>query len=219
VDIHPDTDTDTLTRPDPLDQLVPPPRPWWLRLAVALVVVGLVGTGSYLVGHGYLYPRPDCCGSGSGSAMMARSPDGKSVLVSSFFYNSSDATLVVRGAKVQLPGAHVVSVGVSIERDGAIDLLDMGALPGIIGAHVRARVVVAFVPDSCVDASAQWGTVDLRLDVRNGWLPSFERTYRVPGAVVDTNQGISVLPPNDDPNWSSLRTPLAVACALLAATP
>lgn len=211
--------TDIVTTPDPLDQLVPPPRPWWLRLLVASVIVALVGTVSFLVGRGYVYPRPDCCGSGSGSAVMALAPDGKSVLVSSFFFNSGDAALQVNRANVHLPRAHVLAVGLSVERDGAIDLLQQGALPAVVGGHGRARVVVSFRPDSCVDTAAQWGTIDLQLDVRGGWLPSFERTYRVPGVVVDTNQGIGLLPPTDDPNWSSLRTPLAAACALLAGKP
>ena len=211
--------TDTLTRPDPLDQLVPPPRPWWLRLMIASLLVAVVGVGSYLVGRGYVYPRPDCCGSSSSGAMMALAPDGKSVLVSSLFFNSSDATLQVNSADVHLPGAHVVGAGLAVERDGSVDLLRQGALPAVVGGHGTARVVVAFRPDSCVDTAAPWGTIDLRLDVRNGWLPSIRRTYRVPGVVVDTNRGISVLPPSDDPNWSSLRTPLAAACALLAGKP
>jgi len=216
--VNTETDTDTLTRPDPLDQLIPPPRLWWLRLVIALLVVGLVGVGSYLVGRGYFYPRPECCGSASSPPMMALAPDGKSVLVSTFFYNSSEAALDVRGASALLPNARVLSVGVSVERGGAIDLLHMGAVPAMVPGHGTSRVVVAFTPDSCVDTAAQWGTIRLRLHV-NSSLPSIERTYRVPGSVVDANQSISILPPNDDPNWHSLRTPLAAACALLAGEP
>jgi hypothetical protein len=175
--------------------------------------------GSYLVGQGYAYPRPDCCGSSSSTPMMGLAPGGKSVLVSAFFFNSSEAALDVTRATVHLPGAHVVSVGMSVERHNAIDLLQMGAFPAVVPGHGTANVVVAFTPDSCVDTATRWGTIDLRLDVHSGWLPSFGRTYRVPGVVVDTNQGISVLPPNDDPNWYSLRTPLAAACALLASKP
>jgi hypothetical protein len=213
------TDTDTPTRPDPLDQLVPPPRPWWQRLMIASVIVALVGTGSYFVGQGYVYPRPDCCGSGSGGGIMALAPGGKSVLVSAFFFNSSDATLELRSAAVHLPGAHVVSSGVSVERDGAMDLLRQGPFPTVLGAHGNANIVVSFVPDSCVDTAAGWGTIDLGLDVRNGWLPSIRRTYRLPGFVADANNGVSVIPPTDDPGWSLLRTPLAAACALLAGKP
>jgi hypothetical protein len=211
--------SDTLITSDPLDQLVPPPRPWWLRLMVASAIVALVGTCSYLVGHGYLYPRPNCCGSGSGGGVMALAPDGKSVVVTTFFFNSSDATLVVRSGSAHLEGAHVLSMGVSAEHDGSLDLLAQNPFPVVVGGHGQANVVVRFVPDSCVDTGGGWGTVDLRLDVRNGWLPSIERTYRVPGSVVEANRGISILPPNSDPNWNSLRTPLAAACALLAGKP
>jgi hypothetical protein len=105
-----------------------------------------------------------------------------------------------------------------VESGGVIDLLQLGALPATVPGHGLSRIVVAFTPDSCVDTAAQWGTIRLRLDVHSS-LPSIERTYRVRGSVVDTNQGISILPPNGDPNWSSLRTPLAAACALLAGKP
>jgi len=211
-------DSDTLTRPDPLDQLIPPPRPWWLRLVIALVIVGLVGVGSYLVGQGYVYPRPNCCGSSTSTPTMTLSPDGGSVLLSTFFFNSGEAALEVRGANVQLPNAHVVKVGVAVERNGSTDLFEMGAVPAVVPGHGTARVVVAFTPDSCVDTAAQWGTIQLRLDVHSS-LPSIERTYRVPGSVVNTSLGISLFPPNGDEKWSSLRTPLAAACALLAAKP
>jgi len=39
-------------------------------LSIGIGVVGVVGLASALIGLGYVYPQPDCCGSGGGSSMM-----------------------------------------------------------------------------------------------------------------------------------------------------
>jgi hypothetical protein len=207
------------TEPDPIDQLVPPPRPWWVRLIVGLVVVSAVGVASFLVGFGYVYPRPECCGSGGGSVPMALAPDGESVIVEAYFFNSSGRSLEILSTDVDLPGATVLDVGFA-DSPGA----QLGVAPGRLPAEIRGTssgmIVVRFVPDECSTSLADWGSVDLRLDVVNEWLPSIDRTFRLPDPVVDVDgQQLSVFPPDDDPRWYEFRDPLAAACALLSGSP
>ncbi len=208
------------TEPDPIDQLVPPPRPWWVRLLVGLAVVGSVGAVSFLVGFGYVYPRSECCGSGGGSIPMALAPDGESVIVEAYVFNSSGRALDILSADVDLPGARVLEVGFA-DSPGP----HLGATPETIPTEIRGTtsgmIVIRFVPERCSTTSGTaWGTVDLRLDVVNDWLPSIDRTYRLPDPVVDVDgQQLSVFPPDDDQRWYEFRDPLAAACALLAGTP
>ncbi|MCX6520994.1 MAG: hypothetical protein NTZ21_10050 [Actinobacteria bacterium] len=213
--------------PDPIDQLVPPPRPWWVRLLVGLAVVGSVGVVSFLVGFGYLYPRPDCCGSGGGTVPMALAPDGESVTVQAFVFNSSGRALDILSADVDLPGATVLEVGFA-DSPGPQFGVASATLPTEIRGTTSGMIVIRFVPDRCstsstADAAASdraWGTVDLRLDVVNDWLPSIDRTYRLPDPVFEVNgQQVGVFPPDDDQRWYEFRDPLAAACALLAGTP
>jgi hypothetical protein len=214
-----DTMITPTTEPDPIDQLVPPPWPWWVRLLVGLAVVGSVGVVSFLVGFGYLYPRPECCGSGSGSMPMALAPDGESVIVQAFFFNSSGGALDILSADVDLPGATVLEVGFA-DSPGPRFGVEPAALPTEIRGTTSGMIEIRFVPDRCSTDAARWGTVDLRLDVVNDWLPSIDRTYRLPDPVVVVDgQQLSVFPPNDDQRWYEFRDPLAAACALLAGTP
>ena len=56
----------------------------------------------------------------------------------------------------------------------------------------------------------------LRLDVVNAWLPSIDRTYRLPEPVFEVDgQQVNVFAPDDDQRWYEFRDPLAAACALL----
>lgn len=207
----PDTDPD----PDPIDQLVPPPRPWWVRLTVGLGVVLVVGFGSALVGFGYVYPRPDCCGSGSGSTPMTLTPDGQAVIVQAYVFNSSGRDLDVLWATAELPGARVLDVGFVDSADLVLPVQTQ-AWPTTLGGTQSARIAITFMPETCRTDVQDWGRVRLRLDVVNRWLPSIDRTYALPEPVVgrETNQ-LSVLPPDDDPRWSKLQDPLEAACALL----
>jgi hypothetical protein len=222
-----DTMITPTTEPDPIDQLVPPPWPWWVRLFVGLAVVGSVGVASFLVGFGYVYPRPECCGSGGGTVPMALAPDGDSVIVQAHFFNSSGRVLDVLSADVELPGATVLEVGLA---DSFLSVFSATseALPAEIAGTTSGRIVIRFVPDRCSTTSdttgttsgTAWGTVDLRLDVVNAWLPSIDRTYRLPDPVFEVDgQQVSVLAPDDDLRWYEFRDPLAAACALLEGTP
>ncbi len=207
----PDTDPD----PDPIDQLIPPPRRWWVRLTVGLGVVLVVGCGSAVVGFGYVYPRPDCCGSGSGSAPMALTPDGQGVMVEAYVFNSSGRALDILWATAELPGARVLNVAFVDNADPTWPVQTQ-ALPATIGGTQSARIAITFVPEVCHTDVQDWGHVQLRLDVVNQWLPSIDRTYTLPDPVVgrQTNQ-LTVFPPDDDPRWSQLQDPLEAACALL----
>ncbi len=207
------------TEPDPIDQLIPPPRPWWVRLVVGLGVVVSVGTISFLVGFGYLYPRPECCGSGSGSAPMVLAPDGESVIVQAYVFNSSGRDLEILSADADLPGAQVIDVGF-VDSPGAAIGVVPDEFPAVIGGTESGLISIRFVPVDCATDEREWGTVDLRLDVVNRWLPSIDRTYRLPDPIVDRDQqSLNVFPPDDNPRWSQLRDPLEAACALIAAVP
>jgi len=207
----PDTDSGL----DPIDQLIPPPRRWWVRLTVAIGVVLVVGFGSVLVGFGYLYPRPDCCGSGIASAQMSLTPDGQSVMVQAYVFNSSGRDINILWADVELPGARVLDVAFVDNPDLALPA-PTKAWPAILRATRSAWIAITFVPETCRTDVQDWGTVRLRLDVVNRWLPSIDRTYPIPGLVVgrEMNQ-LSIWPPDDDPRWSQLQDPLEAACALL----
>jgi hypothetical protein len=211
---HVDTITTPTDIPDPIDQLIPPPRPWWVRLAVGLGVVLAVGCVSFLVGFGYVYPKPECCGSGSGDSPMSLAPDGESVIVGAYFFNSSGRSLDILSADVDLPGADVLEVGF-----GGPESFFEGdePLPTTIGGTESGRFVIRFVPRDCSTDREQWGSVELRLDVVNRWLPSIDRTFRLPEPVFDSARGpLNILPPDDDQRWYQFDDPLAAACALIA---
>ncbi len=208
-------DTDPDSNPDPIDQLIPPRRPWWVRLTVGLGVLLVVGVCSALVGFGYVYPRPDCCGSGSGSALMTLTPDGQAVVVQAYVFNSSGRDLNVLWATAELPGAQVLDVALVNNADPVLPVQTQ-TWPATLPRTQPARIAITFVPDTCRTDVQQWGQVQLRLDVVNRFLPSIDRTYTLPDAVLDreTNQ-LSVFAPDNDPRWSQLQDPLEAACALL----
>jgi hypothetical protein len=199
---------------DPIDELIPRPRPWWGRLLVALVVVGLVGVGSFLWGQGYVRPAPDCCGSGNGSAMMSLSPDGAAVVVTAYVYNSSSRDLRIESATADLPGATVR--GITVFPDSGMEFPPTSAvsLPAGLSGHGSRRLVITFTPDTCVDAPGAWGHVTMRLTTLNGWLPSVDRDYTPVDAVVEPG-ALQVFPPDDTFAGNRFTTPLAAACALL----
>lgn len=203
--------------PDPIDLLIPLPRPWWVRLVVALAVVGLVGVGSFLWGQGYVRPMPDCCGSGSGSAMMGLSSDGEAVTITAYLYNSSGRELRIESAIADLPGATVREIRVF--PDDAVQLPPTNAeqLPVGLDGHASRRLVITFTPNACVDTLGAWGRVTVHLEVLNGWVPSVGRDYTLPDAVVQPGQ-LSVFPPDETFESNRFTTPLAAACALLGRT-
>lgn len=216
---------DTLTRPvdepDPIDLLIPPPRPWWVRLVVALVAVGVVGTCSVLVGFGYVYPRPDCCGSGSGAADLVLAPEGGSVIVHAYALNSSGRDLTIESADVDLPGARVIDVTLNDEPwDGPVSFGRGEALPAVWSGSGSAKISIEFVPESCDAPASEWGSVSLRLDVVNAWLPSVDRTYELPDPVVSAGTNDVVVWPLDGAtDWYTMDDPLEIACRLLGTTP
>jgi hypothetical protein len=216
-----DTLTPPVDEPDPIDLLIPPPRPWWMRLLVALVAVGAVGACSFLVGFGYLYPRPDCCGSGSGAADLVLAPDSESVIVHAYAFNSSSRDLTIESAEVDLPGARVVNVTLNDEAwNGAPNLGRGEALPAVWSGGGSGRISIEFVPESCDAPLGDWGSLTLRLDVVNAWLPSIDRTFDLPDPVVgEGNGGVIVWPPDDSTDWYAMDDPLEIACRLLEAAP
>ena len=195
---------------DPIDVLIPPARPWWFRLVAGALVVGAVGAVAFLWGFGYLYPRPECCGEGSRSAMMSLSPDGQAVTVVADLYNSSGRDLIVSSATADLRGAEVLAVAALDPDNNEYPTDNTTPLPTRVPGHEFARFLVTFAPIECVDDSSEsWGTVTLDLDVADWW--SIGRSYEVD--VLEQRRDLNVLPPEwviDPP-----QSPLAAACALL----
>jgi hypothetical protein len=205
--------TQTIT--DPIDELIPPPRPWWVRLFVGLVIVSVAGVGAALWGYGYVYPQPECCGSGDASALMSLTPDGKAVDVTVAFFNSSGRDLRISAASADLPGATVLDIAILGEDNDTFPISRTTSLPAVIEGATLRRMVITFVPTSCEDDGRRWGEVDVRLDVVNDWLPSIDRGYTLPSAVADARSNdLAVFAP-EGLDSSTLTMPLAAACALL----
>ena len=199
---------------DPIDELIPPARPRWVRLVVGVVILSVVGVGASLWGFGFVYPKPECCGSGGGGAMMSLTEDGKAVTVTAFFFNSSGHDLRVSAATADLPGATVLGIAM-LDGNHTFPISRTKPIPAVVGGTQDGQLVITFVPTTCHDDPPPWGKVTIRLDVLNGWWPSIGRTYTLPGAVVEAGQGkLSVYPP-EGIDMSTLTTPLASACALL----
>ena len=195
---------------DPIDALIPPPRPWWFRLVAGALTVGVVGTVAFLWGFGFLYPRPECCGEGSTGSIMSLSPDGEAVTVTASYYNSSGRALIVDTASAELPGADVLDVSVLDPDNNEYPTDNTLPFPTTSGRHDFTRFLITFVPTTCVDDSSEsWGRLRVGLGVAGWW--SIGGTYETP--VLEQRQYLNVLPPEwvvDPP-----QSPLAAACALL----
>lgn len=202
---------------DPLDQLVPRVRPWWQRLVVGGGAAGAVFVLSVLWQFGHVYPQPDCCGVGGDNQLvfMRLADDGRSVEVSTWFFNGSQRPLRITGAHAELPGAEVLSIGVIEEDDSIFDAAVL-PLPTVVGPEpTNARVVIRFVPRRCAAGPRPWGSVELDLDV-DGRLALIGRTYRLPDAVVPAGDEVrlQVLGGGRSIDVEAV-DPLAVACRLL----
>jgi hypothetical protein len=146
---------------------------------------------------------------------MSLTPDAKAVDVTVGFFNSSGRDLRLSAASADLPGATVLDIAMLDENNDTFPISRTTSLPAVIEGATLRRLVITFVPTRCEDDGRPWGEVDVRLDVVNDWLPSIDRTYTLPGAVVDVDPStLAVLPPGDLDS-STLTMPLAAACALL----
>lgn len=211
---------------EPIDVLMPPPRPWWLRLVAAATLLIIVGVVAYLWGFGYLRPAPDCCGSGSSTAFMTIGEDGDSVTITAYLFNSSPSDLVATGAQAQLSGAEVVRVE-PLQPDGPLFATER--FPIIIDGHGDGRFAVTFKPLDCDDAeerqpepgepdSAAWGTLTVDLAMPDSWYPTLGRSYQLEDPLVSAGPGgFAVTPPSGQDVPVDTARPLTAACQLLAA--
>ena len=144
---------------------------------------------------------------------MSLTPDGNAVNVAAFFFNSSGRDLRITSASADLPGATVLGVELLDEQSNVFTTSRTTPLPAVIDGTTSRHLVITFVPTSCQDDGRPWGKVSVRLDVVNDWLPSIDRTYVVPNAVVDadSDQLLVFRPDGEDATPST--TPLAAACA------
>ncbi len=203
---------------DPIDALVPPPRPWWVRLVLALVFIGLVAVGGYLWHSGYFRPAPACCGSSSSSARMGLSADGEAVTVTAHFYNSSPVDMVVTGAAAELPGAKVIDVAVYRDEHGLrIPAVDLAPFPYVLPSHETRTFAITFRPTRCSDDDGDWGRLQLDLERTDTWYPTLERSFTLGSPVAsEGSYQLSVSPPAHlEDALQGVNRPLAAACALL----
>lgn len=197
-----------------LDALFPAPRPWWVRLLIAVTLIGMVALSAAVWGLGFATPKPDCCGGGSGSRSVVLSRDGKSVVAFASFFNSSPARLRIGDAAADLAGAEVQKVELSLmpgddDWVGADGRSEMRPLPASVSGSSSAYLAITFVPLTCVDDDAAWGHVTLQLETTTSWLPKTHRTYRIADPIVKSTAGMPAAA------RSSYQGPLARACELL----
>jgi hypothetical protein len=201
---------------DPIDLLVPAPRPWWVRMVIGVAIAAVVGTVAFLWGFGYIVPRPECCGSGSASAIMSLSSDGQAVTLTAAFHNSSGSDLTIRSATADLPGAEVLDVALLDPDSNVYPINDVEPFPAPAPAQETSRLLITFVPTTCADSGQAWGSVGVNLAVADSPLPSFGRTYQLPDAVFSGGLNeLSVFAPAFLDGTTLPQTPLAAACALL----
>lgn len=197
---------------DPIDALLPRPRPTWVRLLIGLVIVGSVGAIGFLWGQGYIRPQPDCCGGGGGSSNLSLTTDGEAVTIDAYFFNSSGRDLIIRSATAELPGADVLDVQVLPDSDGRqYPVPNAEEFPARVQGRGYRQVLVTFVPLDCSAMVSPWGSVTLELDVDSGWLPSIGASHDI--AVLQQQSDLSVFPPAA---ITVVRPgPLGAACDLL----
>jgi hypothetical protein len=204
---------------DPIDVLVPPPRPWWIRLAVATMLILTVGAVGYGWNYGLLRPSPDCCGSGDSSAQIGLSDIDGAVTVTGYFFNSSPRAVSIVGAHADLPGARVLDIRPYADPlSWEMPPENLAVFPYVAAGPGNVRFAISFVPDRCVDDGGDWGTLSLDLEVAGDHLyPTLGRTYELPDAIVSAEpNGFSVLPPARlDDAFTNIGGPLQAACILL----
>jgi hypothetical protein len=204
---------------DPIDELVPAPWPWWLRLAVAAAIIGSVGAAAFAWTHGVLRPSPDCCGSGGSSAGIGISNHPGAVTITGYFYNSSPRAVSIVAAHADLPGARVVEV-VPFDVPAGFELppQNLAELPYVVEGRASVWLAVSFVPERCDAVSRDWGTIVVDLEVAGDhWYPTLDRTYELPDAIVSPRNGVlQVFSPAPTPaGFNQSAGPLEAACAIL----
>jgi hypothetical protein len=204
---------------DPIDMLVPAPRPWWMRLAAATVTVVVVGVVGYAWHFGLVRPSPDCCGSGSSGTQIGLAAEPDAVTLTAYFFNSSPRAVSIVGASADLPGATVLGVapftGPGMYQIPPSELAD---LPLAVEGHGDVWLAVTMVPERCTDDAGDWGTVRLELEVGDDpWYPTFGRSFELPDPLVPAGSDqLGILPPERlDGAFDGVYRPLEAACILL----
>ncbi len=208
---------------DPIDVLVPPARPWWIRLAAASIIIGAVGFVGYGWNFGLLRPAPDCCGSGTSGPQIGLSNHEGAVTVTGYFFNSSTHPISIVGATANLPGARVIEVK-SYDGTYGWEMPPESLVDFPVVAEGRDHdsggqwFAISFVPERCDGDADDWGTLTLELEtVGDHWYPTFGRSLTLPDALVPGGAGqLSVLQPASlDGEFNNIDRPLEAACVLL----
>ncbi len=204
---------------DPIDALVPPPQPRWVRLITAVMIVLAVGLLGYAWQFGVIRPAPDCCGSSGSSVPIGRSNEDDAVTVVVSFFNSSPRSIDVNGASADLPGATVADIApYPDDTSWSLPPERLIEFPVTVAAHSDLLLAVTFSPEQCntITGPDGWGEVQLDLAVGGDpGYPTFGRTFDI--AVRNTGHDeLLVFPPEqlDDVVFETAN-PLSVACVLL----
>lgn len=204
---------------DPIDRLVPPPRPKSIRLLAAIAIVALVGVFGYMWQFGVIRPAPDCCGSSGSSTVLGRSNEADAVTIVVTFHNSSSRAIDVNGARAELPDATVVDIAPYPDEPGySVPPARLDQFPMTVAPNGELIMALTFSPDGCDSPPPGdgWGLVQLDLAVAGDrWFPTLGRTFDIT-AFDPGSGGLTVLPPAgfDDVNFDT-GNPVAVACTLL----
>lgn len=215
------TEANPRTASGEIDRLIPPPRPWSVRLASAVIIVGAVAFAGWAWNFGHIRPAPDCCGSGSSGPALGLGPEAGTVTVTAYLFNSSGRALTVIDVDADLPGATVVSAA-PYPDDLAYEMppQELAPLPYRVEANGSHWFAVTFRPDRCADDQDDWGTLILDLEIADDpWWPTIGRTFRSPEPIVRAGpESLSVLPPAtaDDVFAGQTVGVLEAACRLLA---
>lgn len=214
-----DKSAQTAAGTDPIDALVPRHRPWWIRLAVASMLIVAVGVLGYWWNYGVFRPAPDCCGGGSSSVQIGLSHHDGAVTITGYFYNSSPRPVSIVGASADLAGATVVdALPFAGQRAFEIPPQNLADLPYVVAAHDDVWFAISFIPEQCSDNGADWGTLTLDLEViGNPWYPTLGRSYENPEPIVQSGPNqLGILPPARlDGAFNGVSGPLEAACILL----
>lgn len=198
-----------------LDELVPPPRAWWIRLAIGVAIMLVSCALPWMWATGWFRPQPDWGGSSSNDARLSRTPDGDTVEVSVLFFNYSPQAVVVRAGQAELPGAEVVSVLPAADDEPWRPTV-AASWPVTVGESGRLRIIIRLRPTTCSDSGDDWGSVSLDLDVADAWWPTIGREYTLPDPIFSPSSGGLSTWAGVGEHASLPTTPLAAACALLA---
>lgn len=201
--------SEPLTDEAAVDRLIPRPLVGWQRILLSTLVLGLTGGAAWVWSRGDVTPRVSCCdGSNIVMALAADRPDA--VTLSVQLDNRGSKPLRLLQATADIPGATVTDIGID-QRAERYPIPTIDPLPIDVDRGANS-LVITLSPTNCAEPPTGRGTVRLRLDVINGWLPSVRRelTFALPPA-----DSIAMLGPLGQSSGAAVSV-VDAACAMLS---